>query len=386
MKKRKWVLLAVVLLLLFLYSCVGRGGGMRGRKVSVTDETGSYDVVYAKGVSEITMTKRKNVLTVCDDENLRYEFSKIDSTLEKMEPGDVFYGFLPGSESDCVVVKVDQIHIDDDTAVIQGAEPTMEDLFDSIHIDAEIPAEDVVVLELAEGVRMEEVRIEASDAQTSETASEGASAQKLSALPGSPAVQKLSASVDGPSAQTLSKKSDERAKFTKGKRFYYDVEVREGPIYLKGSISETVEDVLISIDFDGGKSPVTSVAAVRATTEIGIEVDVGQIWYKDIPLASLSVPTPIPLVSVTVDLGATGEIRGSVGGKFAYKQTTVTGAELAAAEGDAAHAQEIRDNAKPTVTADFAQFSGEVKVGPRFAVLGQAHPALRSCFLDGIQS
>ena len=48
-------------------------------------------IVYAKGVKEITMTDRRNVLIAADEAEMTYTFNKADETLTNIQSGDVFY-------------------------------------------------------------------------------------------------------------------------------------------------------------------------------------------------------------------------------------------------------------------------------------------------------
>ena len=104
------------------------------RVENLDDQEDTNFVVYAKGVQVLTSTATSNVLQSVDENTLTYTFKNPDAAMKALKPGDVFY--VPVSEHcpDGASVKVKSISLSGDTAVIQGDEMAMSDLF--VYIDA----------------------------------------------------------------------------------------------------------------------------------------------------------------------------------------------------------------------------------------------------------
>lgn len=91
-------------------------------------------VVYAKGVQELTATATSNVLQSVDETSLTYTFKNPDDSMKALQPGDVFFIQVSEYCPEGASVKVKSISLSGDTAVIQGEEMAMSDLF--VYIDA----------------------------------------------------------------------------------------------------------------------------------------------------------------------------------------------------------------------------------------------------------
>lgn len=118
------------------------------------DPTNNF-AVYADGTVILEPQEGYNNVISADDENAVYVIENADDTVLSLQQGDILayeYG-----ENDLLIVKVDSLATVGDTATITGAESSLQEVFEFLHIDAEqgmedaeiAPAEDVEIVEIA---------------------------------------------------------------------------------------------------------------------------------------------------------------------------------------------------------------------------------------------
>ncbi len=312
--------------------------------VKIEDETGTYEVVYAEGLKEITMDEETNVLVSADDENFIYTFENADRRLRTMKEGDVFCGILPES-GEALAVVVERVEKNGSTVTVYGVQPTLEDLFETIEIEATYGADALVVDELAEGVTMEETP--ADPLLSAET----------------PRATNLAANTGkGPTAQNLASQTVEI-----NRTFTQALRVENDYTFVEGSVSETIESVTVSLDYTRGKNKVVASVITRTTDSLRADLGIQAGWEDDFKIGEFHVKTSIPFVTVPLELSVHVSFSGSVGGTFEYEQTRLSGSEVTATTMGVTH-RDIDEVVSKDVKADFVNFQAEVKVGPQISI------------------
>jgi len=317
------------------------------KQIKIEDETGSYEIVYAKDLKRIKMTNKKNVLVSGDNNSFYYEFTEADRKVKKLKVGQTFYGVLPGNSGEVIAAVVEDIQVNEDRVIIRGSQPAMGDLFDKVVIDATYTADALVIDELAEGVVLEETSLNADTVSENE--------------PDADWTEQLA----GIKLPFQTNRTPKRVPINH--TFKQSIKIKEGAIAFTGSLATTIETVTVSVDFAGGENPVYTTAEVKTISEIKGELMAEGVWVCDQLMAKFHVETPIPLLSVPVSLGLYGSISGSIGGSFSYRQTSVNGANLTASTGGV-DASEINRVIEKKVDADFVKIKANMKVGPKVAV------------------
>lgn len=317
------------------------------KQIKIEDETGYYEIVYAKDLKRIKMTDKKNVLVSGDSNSFYYEFSDADRKLKKLKVGEVFYGVLPGNSGEVIAAVVEGIQVNEDRVTIWGSQPAMGDLFDKVKINATYAADALVIDELAEDVILEETSLTEDDVSEDESSTDRTEQLAGIKLP----FQKNRTPKTVPVDHT----------------FKQSIKIKEGAVSFTGSLATTIKTVTVSVDFDGGENPVYSTAEVKTTTEVKGELMVEGGYVYDKEMGKFHIKTPIPLLTVPVSLNGYFSVSGAVGGSFSYRQTSVNGANLTASTGGV-DASEINRTIQKTVDADFLKFKANMKTGPKVAI------------------
>lgn len=331
------------------------------KEIKIEDETGTYEIVYAKDLKRIKMTDKKNVLVTSDQEGFYYEFTEADRKLRKLKPGETFYGVLPGNSGEIVTAVVEDIQVDEDRVIIRGSQPAMSQLFDKVAINAEFAADALVIDELAEGVELEETSLTQSEF-------EGLPEDGLQtgSLDGRTNAGVQDRSLGGLWKNPFSKNKTPK-KLPVDHTFRKLIRIEEGAIDVEAYMGITIEKVTVAVNFDGGDSPVYSTVAVRTTSEMEGEIMAAGNYLYDESVGTFHIPTSLPFVTVPVGLNAYFSISGGVGGSFTWRQTSVNGTELAASM-DGVSAEEIHEDIRKETDYHFTKFEAEMRTGPKVAV------------------
>lgn len=107
-----------------------------------TEEDQNF-LVYSENVEQVAASDDVNRLVSVDEEKLVYTFESPDEALLSMEPGTVFYTEASPLNPTSVAVKVKEIQVSGDTAVVYSEPVVMGDLFEHINVDTELSMEDV---------------------------------------------------------------------------------------------------------------------------------------------------------------------------------------------------------------------------------------------------
>ena len=317
------------------------------KHIKIEDETGSYEIIYARDLKRIKMTNKKNVLAYGDNDSFYYEFTEADRKVKKLKVGQTFYGVLPGNSGEVIAAVVEDIQVYEDRVIICGSQPSMADLFDKVDIDATFAADALVIDELAEGVVLEETSL------TTASVSDGDK---------DPERTEMLAGIKWPFRKNRTPKT-----VPVNHTFKQGFKIKEGAVAFTGTIATTIETVTVSVDFEGGESPVCSLAEVKSTTAITGDLMLEGTYTAEAMLGKFYVDTPIPLLRVPFSLSCYSSITGSVGGSFSYRQTTVNGADLTASL-DGVDAKEINQVIDKKVDADLLKFKANLKVGMKATV------------------
>lgn len=113
------------------------------RVENLDDQEDTNFVVYAKGVQELTATATSNVLQGVDENTLTYTFSYPDDAMKALQPGDVFFVGVTEQTPNGDTVKVKSIKLSGNSAVIQGDEVKMEDIY--IYMDVDMSLDSIPV-------------------------------------------------------------------------------------------------------------------------------------------------------------------------------------------------------------------------------------------------
>ena len=81
------------------------------KHIKIEDETGSYEIIYARDLKRIKMTNKKNVLAYGDNDSFYYEFTEADRKVKKLKVGQTFYGVLPGNSGEVIAAVVEDIQV-----------------------------------------------------------------------------------------------------------------------------------------------------------------------------------------------------------------------------------------------------------------------------------
>jgi len=261
-----------------------------------------------------------------------------------MREGDVFCGILPDS-GEALAIVVREIEKNGDSVTVYGVQPTLEDLFESIEIEATYGADALIVDELAEGVTMEETPADPS------LSAEIPRATNLAAHP-----------APGLTAQNLASQTVEI-----NRTFTQALRVENDYTFVEGSVSETIESVTVSLDYTRGKDKVVASVVTRTTDSLRADLGIQAGWEDDFEIGEFHVKTSIPFVTVPLELSVHVSFSGSVGGTFEYEQTRLSGSEVTATTMGVTH-RDIDEVVSKDVKADFVNFQAEVKVGPQISI------------------
>ena len=114
------------------------------------DKTTNF-AVYGDDVKRSESDETVNTVQSADDEALRYVIDNPDSTVTSLQPGD--FWSCEGAE-EILIVKVKNVTVQGNQAIITGQDTSMEEVFDYAKIEGDATAEDAVVdaSQMADGV------------------------------------------------------------------------------------------------------------------------------------------------------------------------------------------------------------------------------------------
>ncbi|MGN1481187.1 carboxypeptidase regulatory-like domain-containing protein [Porcipelethomonas sp.] len=118
------------------------------------DKTNNF-AVYKDSVIKIPLVEGVNTVKSADDENGVYVIENADSNFTGLKKGDIFaYNY---GENQLIIAKVDSIEVNGTTVTIDGAETSLDEIFDFVKIDEEAGLEEATYddSKLGEGVTFE---------------------------------------------------------------------------------------------------------------------------------------------------------------------------------------------------------------------------------------
>ena len=107
----------------------------KDRVLNLDDSENNNFAVYDKDTKVIDETSSKNVLRDVDENEQRYVFDNIDSKISLLKEGEILS--YEKEDNNVLIVKVHEIEIDGNTAVIIGEDTSMDEVFDYVKIDGE---------------------------------------------------------------------------------------------------------------------------------------------------------------------------------------------------------------------------------------------------------
>ena len=124
--------------------------------VNLDDQENTNFLVYAKGVQQLTTTSSSNILLSADRETGTYVFEKPDNAMRSLKPGDVFFIGGTSQNPEGVTVKVQSLSVSGETATIHSSPAGMEDLFEYVDIDMDVPVTELLYdpSQLTDGVEL----------------------------------------------------------------------------------------------------------------------------------------------------------------------------------------------------------------------------------------
>lgn len=104
------------------------------RVINLDDSEDNNFLVLKQDIERIEQDTFNNVLASFDLEKNRYVFLNINSQLADLQEGSVFY-YDSGTSEDILIIKISEICIDGETAIINGVNIALEDVFEYVKID-----------------------------------------------------------------------------------------------------------------------------------------------------------------------------------------------------------------------------------------------------------
>lgn len=131
----------------------------KDKVLNLDDSENNNFAVYDKDTKVIDETGTKNVLREVDENEQRYVFDNIDSKISSLKEGEILS--YEKEDNNVLIVKVHEIEIDGDTAVIIGEDTSMDEVFDYVKIDGEQDLGDAQIEESKEdGIQYEGLKKE----------------------------------------------------------------------------------------------------------------------------------------------------------------------------------------------------------------------------------
>lgn len=258
-----------------------------------SDITTNY-LVCAEDTKIIDGKSGENQVTSVDEDSSTYVIENANTSITSLKKGDVFV--YPYQEGQILVVKVGTIEITGTTAVISGAETSLEEAFDYVRIEGNAETEDVEVddSECEEGVIYNGMELETNGGESivsAEDTSKGSGKEEYKAT-----------------FQFLDKKLAEK-----------ESENLEGAVTLSGeagiSLSVEVEvyitlkEQFVKLQFDYGVS-----LEIALTGEVSATVPLAVFFVTPVPGVSIELKP-----SVVFDFSAKLEFSGKYGGTVGVK-------------------------------------------------------------------
>ena len=111
--------------------------------VQLTEEEDQNFLVYAQETQQIQVSPKSNRVIAIDQESMVYTFADPDQQLLSMEPGTVFFAEASPENPNGSAVKVKEIQVSGNTAIVYSDPVAMEDIFEHVNIDMDMPMADV---------------------------------------------------------------------------------------------------------------------------------------------------------------------------------------------------------------------------------------------------
>lgn len=268
-----------------------------GRIVENLDENEDTNfIVYAEDVVEIQETAGQNIVVSADYENNIYIFENASTELLNLQEGSVF--FVDGSEThpEGIAAKIKSIEVKDNTTTVIGDEVFLEDLYEYIDIDMNVPYSTIYYdpAELEEGSEIRLMNEEELNAITASTDAYTASPVNLSSLSGDSSVTQPLSLVFSKKVQLMGDSSGLGAEFNWRfilKAVHVEYKYSIIPLYFHAGIS------FDCIEYD----------------DVRIKVE-GRKKILDFSFPSVIIPIGTSPLVVKVTPSITAEAKGSVNG------------------------------------------------------------------------